>query len=137
MAPYRIILDSGAVSALAQEKGSIRVALQTALREGAHILIPTPVITESTTGNGVRDARTNRVIKAADLLILDEPVARAAATLRHRTRSAGTIDAMVVAFGDAVPGSIILTGDVRDLQALATYQNKTTIIDISDLLKAR
>lgn len=133
MAPYRIILDSGAVSALAQEKGSIRVALTTALREGAHIFIPTPVIAESTTGNGVRDAPTNRVIKAADLLILDEPVARVAATLRHRERSAGTIDAMVVAFGDAVPGSTILTGDFRDLQALATIQNSTTIIDIGDV----
>lgn len=132
MAPYRIILDSGAVSALAQEKGSIRVALAAALKAGAHVLIPTPVITESTTGNGVRDARTNRVIKAAGILVLDEPVARAAARLRNRTRSAGAIDAMVVAFGDAVPGSTILTGDVRDLAALATYQNSTRIIDIGD-----
>ena len=96
------------------------------------MLIPTPVITESTTGNGVRDARTNRVIKAAGILVLDEPVARAAARLRNRTRSAGAIDAMVVAFGDAVPGSTILTGDVRDLAALATYQNSTRIIDIGD-----
>jgi len=46
-------------------------------------------------------------------------LARRAGELRHRARSGSAVDAIVVA--SAEPGGIILSGDVEDLRALASY----------------
>lgn len=53
----RIFLDSGAVSALAAQKGRLRVALRHALAAEAALFVPAPVVTETTTGEGSRDAK--------------------------------------------------------------------------------
>jgi hypothetical protein len=59
---------------------------------------------------------------------LDESLARAAGALRFRHPAAGAVDAMVVACGDAVPDSIIITGDLGDLQPLAAEQRRSIVI---------
>jgi predicted nucleic acid-binding protein len=90
------------------------------------------VIAEATTGDHRRDTEVNRELKKAKLVALDEPVARAAAALRYACRKggAGTIDAIVVATADAVPGTRVLTADPRDLTLLASVRGFTTIVPL-------
>ncbi len=47
------------------------------------------------------------------------PLARRAGGLRHRARRGSAVDAIVVA--SAEPGGVVLSGDVEDLGALASY----------------
>jgi predicted nucleic acid-binding protein len=125
----RIVLDSGALTALAQDKEKIRIALQKAIAAGAHVAVPTAVIAESTTGDSRRDAPTNRVLKLASSAGLDERLARRAAALRYaaRLRQAGTIDAIVVATADDVAGSVIFTTDPRDMTHLTSITARSRV----------
>jgi predicted nucleic acid-binding protein len=108
----RIILDSGALSALAKRSRAARMFFDEALKSGAPLVVPTVVLVESLTGTS-RDAQTNAILKSATIVGLDANIARSAAALRHkhRLRGAGTIDAIVVACADYVIGSIIVTSD--------------------------
>jgi hypothetical protein len=96
---------------------------------GAEITVPTAVIAESTTGEHRRDAATNRVLKMATPLVLDERLARRAGALRHvvRTRRSGTIDAIVVATADDVPGTVIFTADRKDITALVAVRCRSRV----------
>lgn len=129
----RIILDSGALSAFASEKGRLRLILRRAIAFGAKVCVPSPVIAETTTGFGPRDTKTNRVLKECDVIPLDEHLARAAGALRYRRPKTGTIDAMIVACADAIPGSVVVTGDVDDLRELAAERNLSKVIDLSGI----
>jgi predicted nucleic acid-binding protein len=127
----RIILDSSAVSAFASKKSGLRVALRKAIASGTAIFVPAPVVTETTTGNGSRDAQVNHVLKACLTIPLDDMLARAAGALRFRRAGAGAIDAMVVACADAVAGSVIITGDVDDLRPLAEEHRRSIVVDLN------
>jgi predicted nucleic acid-binding protein len=94
-------------------------------------LVPAPVVTETTTGNGSRDAQINHVLKSCLTIPLDESLARAAGALRYRGPGSGAIDAMVVACADAVPDSIIVTGDVADLEPLAAERRRSIVLDLN------
>jgi len=98
------------------------------MASGATIFVPAPVISETITGNGPRDARINQALKSCVVLALDEPLARAAGALRYRAPGAGAVDAMVMACGDAVADSIIITGDLDDLRRLAAERQRTIVI---------
>ena len=130
----RIVLDSGALSALAEESRAFRVALRQTLTTRAEVLVPTAVIVEATTGDHRRDANVNQALKKTSLIALDGSLARSAAALRHahRRAGAGTIDAIVVATADLVPGTGVLTSDPTDLRLLASVRRRTIIIPISD-----
>jgi predicted nucleic acid-binding protein len=93
-------------------------------------LLPTIVLAETTTGIGPRDAPVNLVAKACVLEELDERIARAAAALRFLVPGSGVADAVVIATADAHPGSIVLTGDMRDLRALASVRGLTAVVAI-------
>jgi predicted nucleic acid-binding protein len=116
----RLILDSGAIIALAAGHERTRRFLQRAAREHILAVIPAVVIAETTRG-GARDAPVNRVIKAVDeVALVTEAVAREAGRLLARARVAhATIDALVVATAARREATIILTGDVGDIRALA------------------
>jgi len=125
----RVILDSGAISALAKENARVRTALTHAINAGAEIAVPTVVIAESTTGDHRRDAATNRVLRLATPIDLDVTLARRAASLRHavRARRSGTIDAILVATADAVDGTVIFTADGRDVQGLVAIERRSLV----------
>jgi predicted nucleic acid-binding protein len=59
----RLILDSGAVFALAAGQPRARQVVERALRERTLLVIPAVVIAETTRGTA-RDARVNRVLSA-------------------------------------------------------------------------
>jgi predicted nucleic acid-binding protein len=116
-----LILDSGGLSRLA-ERTTLAAALQRALRRDGlwPPIVPAVVLVESLTGNGGRDASTNRFLKACDIVsAFPEKLARRAASLRHRARRGSAVDALVVA--NAEPGGLVLTSDPDDLGALAQH----------------
>jgi hypothetical protein len=86
--------------------------------------VPTPILVESTTGDGGRDAEVNRVLRileraASVLEAPDEVTARRAGRLRFLARTDDGIDALVAAaaIADRSP-AVLLTSDPDDLERL-------------------
>jgi predicted nucleic acid-binding protein len=118
-APRRLILDSGAVIALARGNQRARAFLVRALELGATVEIPVVVLAETLRG-GPRDAPVNRVLKAVGPVPeAREAHGRIAGELLGAARSSSTIDALVVAHAVERGGAHILTGDRDDLGRLA------------------
>lgn len=116
----RLILDGGAVFALAANEPRARQVVERALRQHTLVVVPAVVIAETTRG-GARDARANRVLNAVnEVAPATEAVAREAGRL---LAAAGipdaTIDALIVAEAILHGASLILTGDPDDISALA------------------
>lgn len=119
-----LVLDSGAVSRLA-ERTRDAAALIRALREEGQWppLVPSAVLVECLQGHRGRDAAANRFLKTCDIVEeLGESVARRAAFLRSRARRGSAVDAIVVAHAE--PGATVLTSDLRDLEALESRTAK-------------
>jgi len=113
-----VVLDAGAISALATDRARVRALLDRGLWPPQ---VPAPVLTESLTGDHRRDILANRLLRLCQVREVDEPLARTAARLRFRTGRAATIsavDALVVALALARDAVIIVTGDVRDVADL-------------------
>lgn len=118
-APQRLILDSGAVIALARGDQRARAYLARALETGTPVEIPVVVLAETVRG-GPRDAPINRVLKAVGPVPPAREVhGRIAGQLLGAARSAATMDALVVAQAVEAGGAHILTGDREDLERLA------------------
>jgi predicted nucleic acid-binding protein len=117
--PQRLILDSGAVIALARGDQKARAFLARALELRAPVEVPVVVVAETTRG-GVRDATVNRVLKAVGSVPEAREVhGRIAGRLLAAAHSTHTIDALVVAHAVEARGAHILTGDPDDLGRLA------------------
>lgn len=118
-APQRLILDAGAVIALARGERKAKAFLARALELMAPVEIPVVVVAETIRG-GPRDAPVNRVLKAVGSVPEAREIhGRTAGQLLGAARSAATIDALVVAQAVAGGGAQILTGDREDLERLA------------------
>ena len=122
-----LVLDSGGVSRLAERSrraAALIVALQA---EGLWPpLVPTPVLIETLRGHAGKDASTNRLLKACDIVEdIPESVARRAAYLRTKARAGSAVDALVIAFAE--PGGSVLTSDADDLGALADHAGDVVV----------
>lgn len=88
--------------------------LRRALREQRRVVIPAVVLAESTTGVGPRDARVNRVVATVgDVASVEEDLAKLAGSLRYRSRTDATVDAIVVATAVRAGGAVVVTGEMR------------------------
>lgn len=116
-----LVLDSGAVSHLAERSRRAAALILTLRSEGLWPpVVPSAVLVECLQGDSGRDARTNHFLRTCDVVEeLPESLARRAAQLRRRARKGSAVDALVVAFAE--PGGTILTSDVGDLGALAQH----------------
>lgn len=116
----RLILDSGAVLSLASGQPRARGFVERALRERTLLVIPAVVLAETTRGSA-RDARVNRVVKAVrDITPVNEQTARAAGRLLAAADVGNaTVDALIVAEAVLDGPTLILTGDLVDITALA------------------
>jgi predicted nucleic acid-binding protein len=118
-APQRLILDSGAVIALARGDQRARAFLARALELRTPVEVPVVVVAETVRG-GPRDAPVNRVLKAVGSVPEAREVhGRTAGRLLAAAHSAHTVDALVVAHAVEAGGAHILTGDREDLERLA------------------
>ncbi len=115
----RLVLDSGAVIALARGDGRARSFLARAVELGISIEIPVVVVAETVRG-GQRDAAVNRVLNALGTVPdTREAHGRIAGALLGAARSTATVDALVVAQALASGAARVLTGDREDLERLA------------------
>lgn len=116
-----LVLDSGGLSLLAGN----RACLEELRRRGEWpALVPAVVLTEALTGDHRRDFHENRLLRTCDVHATDDVIARRAAALRTAAggvRKPSAVNAIVVALADAVGGATVLTGDLRDLRALARH----------------
>jgi len=81
---------------------------------------------EALHGHSGRDAQTNRLLKACNVIEqVPEKLARRAALLRYLARRGSAIDALVVAMAE--PGGTVLTSDLADLRALAAHASDVLI----------
>lgn len=114
----RLILDAGALIALARGDRRARAVLELALDEHLLVQVPTPVLAQVHRGD--RDhARSDRVLQAVDEYVpTTERIARRAGELLGRAGLADAIDAIVAA--EAINGApaAILTSDPDDLADL-------------------
>jgi predicted nucleic acid-binding protein len=126
-APQRLILDSGAVIALARRDGRARAFLARALELGMLVEIPVVVVAETVRG-GPRDAPIHQLLKAVGSVPEAREVhGRTAGRLLGAARSAHTVDALVVAHAVETGGAHILTGDREDLERLAASHPEVRI----------
>lgn len=118
-----LVLDSGALSRLSQRTRRAAALIQALRDEGLWPpVVPTIVLSESTSGAARTDANVNRFLKTCDVdPIVPEMAARRAGSLRTRARRGSAVDALLVAMAE--PGGTILTGDRDDLEALAAYSD--------------
>lgn len=113
-----IVLDSGAVSRLAEASRYSAALIRELISEGLWPpVVPSAVLVECLTGRP-GDARTNRLLKTCEIAEqLSEPLTRRAALLRARAAQGSAVDAIVVAAAE--PRGTVLTTDRADIQALA------------------
>ena len=125
--PQRLILDAGAVIALARADVRARAALSAALEADAEVSIPAVIVAETVRGVAA-DAPVNRIVKAVgEVDVADEPVGRVAGRLLGAAGSSSTVDALVVATAITAGGAVVLTGDPDDLGALASDNAEVVI----------
>lgn len=120
----RCVLDSGALTAMIGPSLRARAWIRWIAEHQGMLVVPTPVLVETVTGDAGRDAEVNRVLavleRAAGVLVAPtEATARKAGALRHRARHDDGIDALVAAaaVGDGSP-CVVLTSDPDDLSRL-------------------
>jgi hypothetical protein len=121
-----LVLDSGGLSSLAGRAGRERIR---ALRRRGlwPPIVPTVVCVESLTGRQ-RDASVNQLLAVCDIVQeLDVRTALRAAGLRYEAGRGSAVDAIVVALAERRGESIVLTGDERDLRALAANTEQVRI----------
>ncbi len=106
-----MLLDSGAVSKVAENRGKAVSLVRTLVERGWSVLV------ECLTGDPGRDANSNRFVRAVDnVVVSDEQDARLAAGLREKTHNPSVVDALVASSARRTPGAcIILTTDPDDL----------------------
>jgi predicted nucleic acid-binding protein len=131
--PPRCVLDSGGLTALVGGSQRAREWLRWVIEHDGAICVPTPVLVESTTGDGARDAEVNRILgvleRAATVLQApDEATARRAGRLRYLARTNDGIDALVaaVAVSDGSP-AVVLTSDPNDLARLLQNDRQVSV----------
>jgi predicted nucleic acid-binding protein len=117
-----VVLDSQGLWAIARnDSEDARAVLAASRAAGVPVLVPAAVLADTLFGDH-RDARANQALKKVQVVVITEPVARAAADLKRAAGLTGvlaTIDALVVAVCAAVGGGVVLTSDVRDIRKLA------------------
>ena len=122
-----LVLDSGAVTRLAERTGRAAALIAALHREGLWPpLVPSVVLVECLTGEGSRDTAQHRFLRTCDIAeTVPVPLACRAAWLRSQVRAGSAIDALIAAFAE--PGGTILTGDLADLRALAEHASDVTV----------
>jgi predicted nucleic acid-binding protein len=111
-----LALDSGALIA-AEKDQRVEAVIRKWLAEGAQVLIPAPVLAETTRGSR-NDAAVNRLVKAVGFVpSVTEAIARHAGS-RLAGRRGMTVDALIIATASAHGATDMLTTDADDCRQL-------------------
>ncbi|GAA4124179.1 hypothetical protein GCM10022215_31670 [Nocardioides fonticola] len=118
-----LILDSEAVSALAEKRKGMAERLAAAQQADHRVLIPAVVLAEVATG-APTDAAIWHVLSKIPTIDVPEGVAMRAGALRTRAESVRrkkrdlTVDAIVAATAIELAPSVVITADTSDLELL-------------------
>lgn len=118
-----LILDTGAVSALAKKRKGMAERLAAAQQADHRVLIPAVVLAEVATG-APSDASIWHVLGKIPTLDLPQGVAMRAGALRSRAERVRrkkrdlTVDAIVAATAVELAPSVVITADKSDLELL-------------------
>ena len=125
-----LVLDSGGVTRLARRNQDVLAMIGAFRRQGLWPpIVPSVVLVESLTGRQRTDANVNRFLKTCDIRAgVSIRLARRGAELRARARTGSAVDALVVA--TAEPGGAVLSGDVDDLEALASHAMDVDVLGL-------
>lgn len=120
MARRSLILDAGALIALARNDYRVRSYLIVALERGVDVLIPPVVVTQTVRG-AAQDALINRLLKSKGVEVppVGEELARTAGRLLARSGLWDAADAQVVAEARRSAPATILTSDPDDMRRLS------------------
>lgn len=131
-----LVLDAEGVSKAASHDRSVQAWLERARELDADVVISAVTVAEVVRGVA-RDARLNRVLKAADVRAAGEVLARRAGRLLGRAGSAATIDAFVAATAlamldgaESTGRCALLTSDPDDLTALLAEEAGILVIAV-------
>lgn len=120
MARRSLIIDAGALIALARNDYRVRSYLIVAHERGVDVLVPPIVVTQTIRG-APQDALINRLLKSRGVAVpvVGEDLARQAGRLLATSGLRDAADAQIVAEAARSAPSTILTGDPGDLRRLA------------------
>jgi len=116
------VLDAGALIALDRGDRDSWALLTEVHRAGQRPVVPAPVIAQVWRG-GQRQARLDRVLSGAELVVADGPFSRRAGELLGLDRTTDVLDAMVALAAQDRPGCEVLTSDPRDIDRLLQALN--------------
>ncbi len=126
----RLILDAGALIALARGDARTRAVVKGALDDGVRVEVPTPVLAQVHRGGHDR-TRTDRALLWIDQYTpTTESVARDAGELLGSAGLTDAIDAIVAAEALAGTPAVILTSDPADLTALVESGGRAGLVAI-------
>lgn len=113
-----LTLDTGALIGLERGDQRVRSLLQRAVTERIPLAVPAGVIAQAWRG-GPRQARIARLLAdpAVEVVLLDDPTARAVGTLIARSGHHDVID-VCVALCAAERGHVVVTSDPNDVTAV-------------------
>lgn len=120
MARRSLILDVGALIALARNDYRVRSYLLVALERGIDVLVPPIVVTQAIHG-APQDALVNRLLKSKGAAVpaVEEELARMAGRLLAASGLRDAADAQIIAEAARSAPATVLTSDPVDLRRLS------------------
>jgi hypothetical protein len=116
-----LVLDSGALVALARDERAMWVRFKACLATSAPARTHAGVLAQVWRG-GPRQARLAHALASIDIVALDDRLARATGELLGRTGQSDVVDAALVLVSR--DGDDIVTGDLGDLEVLAAASGR-------------
>ena len=124
-----MILDSGAIIALSRGDRQARSFLDAARLEGAQVIVPPIVLTQTLRG-GSRDAAIHQVLRLGYVTFVGSRLARRAGELLGQTGLNDAADALIMAEALRELPCVLLTSDPEDMRTLAGGRATVRIVSI-------
>ncbi len=126
----RLLLDAGALIALARGDIKVRAAMAVALLRDYEVVVPTPVVAQVHRG-GRDHARTDRVFGDVDAFLpTSMQTARHAGELLAQAGMSDAVDAIVAAEALRDVPSMVLTSDASDLARLVEAGQEPGLVEV-------
>lgn len=113
-----VVVDSGALLALAKGKREAVALMKKMQTYGAYFVVPAPVLAETLRGSQRNDAAIFYWLRAFEVEPTTAAIARTAGEILGACRSKSTVDAIVVATARICGASEIITSDPKDIRTL-------------------
>jgi hypothetical protein len=122
----RLIVDSGAIIAVARGDSRVAGYIAAATKRGDEVVVPAVAVAQTIRG-GPRDAPIYRLLKTVLIRPVGLRLARHAGELLGATGSEDAVDAIVMAEALRVRPSFLLTSDPEDMTRLAGDHRGVTV----------